>query len=586
MAIPEDFIAELRERVDIVDVVGSYVGLKKAGSNFRAICPFHKEKTPSFMVSREKGIYKCFGCGASGNVITFVMETQKVGFVEAVKTLASRVGMKVPAGPGSPEEEGRNERLYEALEFAAQQFERSLWDSSAGARARAYLEKRGISVETARSFRLGYADASGGLLVRKASGLGVWDALVETGLIVESRASRRDMFRNRLIFPIQSASGRLVGFGGRLLDGTGPKYLNSRESPLFRKGSLLYGLPQAKQCLKDRGYAVLVEGYMDVLSLCQSGLSNALASAGTALTDRQSTVLKRFSDSVVIAYDGDEAGIRAAMRSLEVLVAAGLNARVARLESGEDPDSVVRKGGREAFERILKDAPDAVGFLAEGARSADMIERERAIRRVVSLLGLVPDPIRKQVMTQRASDLLGVSEEVLAEAGRALRGRVDRRDRTREEEESGAGAIPPLEKEFLRALLLAPELLGEVLESFDPELLGNPQARRLFDITVERWRSDRPVGASDLMDCTDDPALRAAIGEIAVEWEGADFDVARAVYDSMRRLRERQLRGKLESIKIEIRRKEATGLHEEVGDLAVQLQSITDELRSLRQGAS
>lgn len=586
MAIPEDFIAELRERVDIVDVVGSYVGLKKAGSNFRALCPFHKEKTPSFMVSREKGIYKCFGCGASGNVITFVMETQKVGFVEAVKTLASRAGMKVPAGSGSPEEEGKNERLYEALEFAVQQFERLLWDFGAGARPRAYLEERGISVETAKSFRLGYADASGGLLVRKAKGLGVWDALVEAGLIVESRTGRRDMLRNRLVFPIQSASGRLVGFGGRLLDGTGPKYLNSRESALFRKGSLLYGLPQAKQGLKDRGYAVLVEGYMDVLSLYQSGLSNALASAGTALTDRQATVLKRFSDSVVIAYDGDTAGFRAAMRSLEVLVAAGLNVRVVTMESGEDPDSVVRKSGREAFERILNDAQDAVAFVAEGAQSGDMIGREKAIRRVVSLLAVVPDPIRKQVMSQRASDLLGVSEGVLADAGRTLRGRVERRGRMGEEERSAEGAIPPIEKEFLSGLLLAPELLGEVLESFDPELLGNPQARRLFDLTVERWRSNRPVGASDLMDCTDDPALRAAIGEIAVKWEGADLDMARAVYDSMRRLRERQLRGKLESIKIEIRRKEATGLHDEVGDLAVQLQSITNELRSLRQGAS
>jgi DNA primase len=585
MAIPEEFLAELRDRVDIVDVIGSFVRLRKAGSSFKALCPFHKEKTPSFMVNVQRGIYKCFGCGASGNVITFVMETQKVGFVEAVKILAARAGMEVPASAGERGEDRRYEGLYEALEFAAQQYESRLWGSDSGEGARDYLLKRGLSVETAKSFRLGYADASGGFLVRKAKGLGVWEGLLQVGAILEGRGSFRDMLRDRLVFPILNLSDRVVGFGGRSLDGSDPKYINSRESDLFKKGALLYGFTQARRGIKEAGRAVLVEGYMDVISLHQGGFASAVASAGTALTDRQAAILKRHTDSIVIAFDGDDAGQRAARRSLDVLVAGGLDARVARLREGEDPDSIVREGGSSAFGDILDTAQDAIEFVSAGGRSGDMRQREVAIRGAVSILNLVPDPIRKQVLTQRASDVLGVPERVLTDAAGAVRRRGGVRS-TQPEVKSPVTEIPQLEKEFLRAVLLSPGLTLEVLEGFDRELLGNPEARRLFEIVVEAWRASGSPSPSDLMDRAEDPALRGLIGEIGVEWEGFEFDAGKAVQDCMRRLRERRLRSRLESIKSEIRRKEATGLHEEVGTLAIELQKVTDQLRALAQETS
>lgn len=585
MAIPEEFLSELRDRVDIVDVVGNYIRLKKSGSNFKALCPFHKEKTPSFMVSRERGIYKCFGCGASGNVFTFVMETQKVGFVEAVKTLASRVGMKVPAVVGTPGAGKKFERLYEALEFAAQQAEALLWNSKAGAGARAYIESRGLSVETAKEFRLGFADPSGTYLVRKAKGLGVWDGLIQVGAVFEGRGGPRDMFRNRLIFPIQNVSGRVVGFGGRSFDGSEPKYLNSRESVVFKKGSLLYGLPQAKRAFREAGGAILVEGYMDVLALHQAGFHNAVASAGTALTADQAAVLKRFADRVVIAFDGDEAGQRASRRSLEVLMTGGFEARVLALESGEDPDSVVRRNGAGAFADMVEAALDAVAFLATGYETGRIADRENALRRVVSMLAVVPDPIRRQVHLQRACDLLSVPAEVLNEAMRVSR-RGPARGGEGDELSTAVEAVPPLEREMLKALLLAPGLIGEVLERFDPELLRNSDARRLFEIVVERWRSGLEVAPGALMDQADAPGVRTLIGEVAIEWEGEESDAARAVYDCIRRLKERNLRGRLETIKTEIRQKEATGLHDEVSRLAVKLQRVTDELRALAQGAS
>lgn len=585
MAIPEEFLSELRDRVDIADVVGSYVRLKKSGSSFKALCPFHKEKTPSFMVNRERGIYKCFGCGASGNVFTFVMETQKVGFVEAVKTLASRVGMNVPEIGGSSDRREKLDSVYEALEFAAQHAEANLWNAKTGARARDYIERRGLSVETAKEFRLGFADPSGTCLVRKARGLGVWDGLIQVGAVLEGRGGHRDMFRDRLIFPIQNVSGRVVGFGGRSLDGTEPKYLNSRESVIFKKGSLLYGLPQAKRAFRDAGCAILVEGYMDVLALHQAGFKNAVASAGTALTPAQAAVLKRFADSVVIAFDGDEAGRRASQRSLDVLVAGGFDSRVLILDDGADPDSAVRDAGPAAFSKLVEGALDAVSFLARGYETGRIADKEAALRRVVSMLGAVPDPIRRQVLLQRASDLLGVPAEVLGEAMKASKRGPERAPRA-EEKSVDAESVPPLERELLKALLLAPELLGEVIERFDPSLLRNREAGQLFEIIVERWRSGQEVAAKNLMDQTSDPAVRALIGEVAVEWDGDGADAAKAVYDCIRRLKERKLRGRLEIIKTEIRQKEATGRHDEVGHLAVQLREVTDELKALAQGAS
>jgi len=586
VAIPEEFLSELRDRVDIVDVVGSYVRLKKAGANYKALCPFHKEKTPSFMVNRERGIYKCFGCGASGNAITFVMETQKVGFVEAVKTLAARVGMKVPVTDSDPARSERYERLYEALEFAAQQAEDLLWNSGAGRRAREYLQERGISTETARTFRLGYADPSGVYLVRKARGLPVWPALGAAGMVLEGRSGPRDMFRNRLLFPICNASGRVVGFGGRSLDGTEPKYINTRESLLFRKGSLLYGLTQAKPRIRESGAAILVEGYTDVIALHQAGFRNAVASAGTAMTEAQAAGLKRYADTVIVAFDGDEAGRNAALRSLEVLLGAGLDVRVAPLDPGEDPDSAVRKTGRDGFQRTLDEAVDAVAFAAvhEGGNPR---EREAAMRRVAALLAAAGDPVRRRILTEKAADVLGVPEEVLADAARAAtRGGRWSAPEPPGAEEPSPEAIPPLEREFLRSLLLAPALLGEVLECFDPGLLRNSEGRKLFELVVERWRHELSCRAADLMDRCEDAQTRALIGEVAVEWEGETVDAERAVRDCMRRLRERSLRDRMETIKTEMRRKEATGLQDEVNRLAHQLRDITEQLRTLAHGAS
>jgi len=583
MAIPEQFLQELRDRIDIAEVIGAHVRLKKSGRNFKALCPFHTEKTPSFLVNREKGIYKCFGCGASGNVFTFVMEIQKVGFVDAVKTLAAQAGMKVPVSPGQAREERRNERLYEALEFAAQQFESLLWDRNKGERARKYLRTRGVSEKTAKDFRLGYADPSGGLLVRKARGLPVWESLLEVGVVLKNEGRPRDMFRNRLIFPILNSSGRVVGFGGRSLDGSEPKYINSRESVVFKKGSLVYGLWQARQKLRKGVPAVLVEGYMDVLALHQSGLSEAVASSGTALTVDQAIALRRFGDSVVVAFDGDEAGRKAAERSLEVLYAGGLDARVAVLEPGTDPDAVVKRDGAEAFAEILRGALDAVAFISRGYERHGMTEKEGVLRRIVSLLGAVSDPIKRQVLLQRASELLGVREQIFVEGLKTPRYGTGY-DSGAQAEVKGLGEIPQREKELLRALLTAPELMGDVLEQLEPSLLGNPVCRGLFEMMVDAWKEDSPPEASGLMDRVADPGMRALLGEVAVEWDAQEGDAAKAAYDCIRRLKEHRLRGRLESIKTEIHEKEATGLHDEVSRLAVQLQRVTAELRALSQG--
>jgi DNA primase len=314
-------------------------------------------------------------------------------------------------------------------------------------------------------------------------------------------------------------------------------------------------------------------------------VTEAVASSGTALTEEQALALRRIGDSVVIAFDGDGAGQKAAQRSLEVLYGGGLDARVVVLEPGTDPDTVVKDRGPEAFRRLLEGALDAVAFTSRGYEGENLAGREAALRRVVSLLAAVTDPIKKQVLLRRASDLLGVREQVFLDGMKTVRFRPAGAPDSRSGESPGS-EIHQREKELLRALLVTPELMGDVLEQFEPSLLADPVSRGLFEVLVDGWRKEAPLDASSLMDAVVDPRMRSLIAEVAVDWEVEEEDAAKAAYDCIRRLKEHKLRGRLESIKTEIREKEATGLHEEVSHLAVQLQRVTAELKALSHGAT
>ena len=378
MAIPQSFITELLSRVDVVEVVGRYVQLKKGGANFMGLCPFHGEKSPSFSVSPTKQFYHCFGCGKNGNAISFLMDHAGMNFVEAVKELAGQIGLQVPEEERSPQERERaaaerqkQATLTDVLEKAGEAWRKQLKGSP---RAVAYLKGRGLSGEIARRFGLGYApDGWHGL----ASVFPAYDdpLLLESGLVIVatedgSEARRYDRFRDRIMFPIRNVKGECIGFGGRVLGDEKPKSLTSPETPVFHKGRELYGLFEARQALREAGYVLVTEGYMDVVALAQLGFPNAVATLGTACTPEHVQKLFRFTDSVVFSFDGDAAGRRAARKALDGALPHATDVRTVKflfLPAEHDPDSFIREFGNDAFARCVSEAVPLSRFLIEAA---------------------------------------------------------------------------------------------------------------------------------------------------------------------------------------------------------------------------
>ena len=418
--IPQDFIQQLLGRVDIVDVIDRHVKLKKAGQNFSACCPFHNEKTPSFSVSPTKQFYHCFGCGAHGTAISFLMEYSGLGFVEAVKELAEGAGLSVP-------EDGRREKsvaqveqalsLGEVMNTALDYFRRELKRAPA---AIEYLKNRGLTGEIAAKFGLGYApDEWQGL---KA----VFDdysaaAIKDAGLVIDSEEGRRyDRFRGRVMFPILDARGNVIGFGGRVIGPGEPKYLNSPETPLFEKGRELYGLFQARRAIRDSSMVIVVEGYMDVVALAQNGVENAVATLGTATTPTHVQKLLRVADSLVFCFDGDLAGRKAAWRAMEIslpIVTDGKTVSFLFLPAEDDPDTFVRRLGKDAFLEELRNArPLSALLMGELANRADLKSKEgraRLLTEARPLVNQIEAPTLSLMIRKRLAELIGVSADEL-----------------------------------------------------------------------------------------------------------------------------------------------------------------------------
>ena len=408
---------EVRARASIVEVVSDYVTLKKAGRNHSGLCPFHSEKTPSFTVNEEKGVFYCFGCQAGGDVFKFLMLYDGLTFPESIERLAERYGIRVefsgPAGGG----ESRRGDLFRLNEKAADLFHALLLDPSRGARARAYLEKRGVDEGQWRLFRLGFApggDVVAGRLRHEGFAL---DQAAEVGLVVDKGQGRyRDRFFGRVMFPITEPGGKIAGFGGRVIDEGEPKYLNSPETPLFHKGSQVYGLGQARDGIRSNDRVVVVEGYLDVLALAQFGVTHVVATLGTALTTDHLRLLGRYTRNVVALFDGDAAGRNAAARGFEVFQQAGLWGQAAFLPQGSDPDTFVRTEGREALERVLERAVPIADFYLDWLRDnhgTSMAGKSRLADEVSRMLAKVTNALDRDLLARRAADLLGIREELL-----------------------------------------------------------------------------------------------------------------------------------------------------------------------------
>ena len=431
MAIPQTFIQELVARADVVEIVGRYVPLKKAGANFMGLCPFHGEKSPSFSVSPTKQFYHCFGCGKNGNAISFLMDHAGMTFIEAVKDLAQQFGMQLPEEEGTPQDRVRAQEqrekqhtLTSVLEQAGEAYRKALKDSP---RAIAYFKGRGLSGEVAKQFGLGYAPEGwrslAGIFPHYDDPL-----LVESGLVISTaeedgaEEKRYDRFRDRVMFPIRNIKGECIGFGGRVLGDDKPKYLNSPETPVFSKGRELYGLFEARSALRDLGYVLVTEGYMDVVALAQLGFPNAVATLGTACTAEHVQKLFRFTASVVFSFDGDAAGRRAARKALDGALPYASDVRSIKflfLPTEHDPDSFIRANGREAFARYVSEATPLSRFLIESAREGLDLNSAEGRAHLSSnakpLWSVMPEGALKMQLLGELADLVQLTGRELAE---------------------------------------------------------------------------------------------------------------------------------------------------------------------------
>jgi len=436
--IPQEKIDEIRSSVNLVHYIGQFVNLKQAGKDYKGLCPFHQEKTPSFVVSPKKQIYHCFGCGRGGNLFSFIIEYEKLPFVEAVQKAADFAGIVLPKSAQQSEEISHSQKLYQVNEKACRFFEEQLQQPQ-HKQYKNYFEKRDISDKTIAAFRLGYAPDSYDKLINQLNKAGSEIKLAEELGLIQQRQSGSgyyDKFRQRIIFPFFSLSGKIVGFGGRKMrEEQQPKYLNSPENAIYNKGSILYGLHQAIQAIRDKQYIILVEGYFDLLRLYENGIRNVVASSGTALSDNQARLMARYTRSVYIAYDGDEAGIKAALRNAQIIENQDLHCFVVPMPEGDDPDSYVQENGPGRFRKLLEKKVLPIEFRVDRFRStqpdAGMEEKELFIGEVLDELARFSNSGKAGLYLHHLADEMEVNEKLLVDELNRRRREVVRQERKR-----------------------------------------------------------------------------------------------------------------------------------------------------------
>ncbi len=421
---PESIINEILDRSNIVDIVSSYLPLKRSGRTYKAPCPFHPEKTPSFIVSLEKQIFHCFGCGVGGNAITFIMQYEKINFREAIEILAQRSGIPLPQPESTPLEKSKEDfknNLYSVCDFAGQFYHENLFNSAEANNSRCYLQNRGISKETAKDFKLGFALPDWSALINHLKSKTIQLSIIEkAGLsIAKENGGFYDRFRNRIIFPIVDIKDRIIGFGGRVLDDTLPKYVNSPETPIYSKGKHLFGLNVAKEYIRKIDSVILVEGYLDMIIPFESGIKNIVASLGTALTKEQIRLIKRYTNNIVMLYDADLAGEMATLRTFELFIEEDMNVCIASLAKGHDPDSFVRQYGKEAFLNMIYEATPLFDYklqhLCEKYDANTSSGKNEIIQNILPMLKKYNSHTLKAEFVKKIAQRLDVDEKALFE---------------------------------------------------------------------------------------------------------------------------------------------------------------------------
>ncbi len=561
MRISETKIDEIRNAADIVDIISSYVQLRKRGKNFIGLCPFHSEKTPSFTVSGEKQIYRCFGCGVGGNVFKFLMDFKSISFVEAVQEVAEQLGISVQFDQGaSAEEQSELEELYEINVLAARFFSDYLLKSNEGEIAREYFKKRNIKPQTQRSFGLGYAPESWDNFLQYAKENKTdLQKVKQLGLIdINEKGEYYDKFRGRIIFPIFSPNGRVIAFGGRILDNreNTAKYLNSPESQIYFKRRSLYGLFHSKEEIRKLDRAILVEGYMDLISLFQGGVKNVVASSGTSLTEEQVQLLSRFTKNIIVLFDADTAGQKASLRSIEILLKQDFEVKVVSLPEGEDPDSYIQKAGKEKFDEVILSARNFLEYQTAQYEQAGMFEdpaeMTKAIRELVKTLSLVSDELKRNLLLKSISKKFNLREKLIENELDGFLQQQSRRPQQIRTEATVRGTSNtlsnlklaakdnPYEKELIRLMYSGDEeIVRFILGNFDYNDFENHDYRKLASIVEEHLKEDK-ISPSALIEKIEGEELKNFIFNLLLVDEQISKDWG-----------ERSLNGKIEKDTLE-----------------------------------
>jgi DNA primase len=539
----DGLIDEIKSRIDIQDLISEYVELKRAGANYKGLCPFHSEKTPSFMVNPVRQIYHCFGCNKGGDIFAFLMEYENMTFAEALEKLADRAGVKIERPAGHDQGWGLKESLYGINAEARRFFSGNLQASKQGL---SYLKERGVSDESIAQFSLGFAGAARDDLMRHLRAAGFSDALMKTsGLIYFGDSGAHDFFRERVIFPIFDLKGKISAFGGRTLSSSknAPKFLNSPENPVFRKSATCYGLNLARNIIAQKGYSMIVEGYFDVIICHQFGFKNAVAPMGTALTAEHLRRLKKISSKTVLTFDADNAGLAAARRAVELVYAEGMIAKIALLSKGADPDSFLRENGADDFRKLIGRAITPVEFFLSRTGSDKVTE----LRHFLSILSSCPDALLRDEALRELSDM--ASEKTLREELRMLKakgglkiggaGPSDRSDR----------AEPPSihlsrEEDILINISLSwPDMARRIAGSLDLSGIESPLAVKIFHTILSAPASDKLTADMILADCGDEE--RAAVNRASVD-PGIDVErISQNVNECLRTIALRSLSARL-----------------------------------------
>jgi len=585
--ISEETLREIREKVNILQVISSFVKLKKVGANYVGLCPFHSEKTPSFTVHEGKGIFHCFGCGAGGNIFTFVMRHSNMSFPEAAEDLAKRAGIYIEKSSFSDEKRTREERekLRRINDMAAQYFHHVLMNSSEGKEGREYLKTRQVPEAIISAYVLGYApDLWNGLLDHLAKKKADLSLAEKVGLLIRKRdGGHYDRFRHRIMFPIHDISGLVAGFGGRALGKEEPKYLNSPESPLYSKGKILFGLHAAREHIMKENLSIIVEGYFDLLALHAHGISNAVATLGTALTSDHGSLLKRFARDIVVVFDPDEGGKRAAQRSLSVFLDKEMTATIVLLPDGHDPDAFLKRYGKEDFLSLVQKAQPLIDFVLDECRrrhGTSIQEKSRAVEELIPLVHSMKSPVERDLFIKKISEAFGVREEAVRES---LKKPTAVRLQPHEIQEEGT--YPNAEQFVLLLMVHRPEAIRRVKEEGALALFKTPALKELGERLLEEY--DRRAESSvpgEVMDFLEDDEQKSLLSRLAMEGDSVGHEEwEKALDDALRSLGRAKLREQQKLLGQKLKKAEEGKNEAMVDDLLKQKMELTKRERGLRR---